>query len=119
MIRQIIPALVEGLAAGVSEAQAAAPAPDPARLRPQLRGLRRVLPQAVQGGLQAGRTSVDRQQPPCAHDALPFPEADPGSPRDGADGSPGSDIAISLYPATSSTCRYLMPLRSIQCRPRS
>src|SRR5688572_25075167 len=25
-----------------------------------------------------------------------FPEADPGSPRDGAGGSPGSDIAISL-----------------------
>ena len=43
---------------------------DPARLSPQLRGLRRVLPQAVQGGLQAGRTGVDRQQPLCAHDAL-------------------------------------------------
>src|SRR5215204_4275101 len=69
VIRQIIPALVEGLAAGVSEAQAA-PTPDSARLRPQLQGLRRVLPQAVQGGLQAGRTSVDRQQPLCAHDAL-------------------------------------------------
>ena len=25
---------------------------------------------------------------------------------------------ISLYPATSATCRYLMPLRSIQCCPR-
>jgi hypothetical protein len=42
---------------------------DPAHLRPQLRGLRRVLPQTVQGDLQAGRTGVDRQQPPCAHDA--------------------------------------------------
>ena len=41
-----------------------------ARLSPQLRGLRRVLPQAVQGNLQAGRTGVDRQQPPCVHDAL-------------------------------------------------
>src|SRR5215208_4264186 len=70
VIRQIIPNLVEGLAAGVSEAQAAALAPDPARLSPQLRGLRRFLPQAVQGGLQAGRTGVDRQQPACAHDAL-------------------------------------------------
>src|SRR5918994_5663439 len=47
-----------------------------------------------------------------------FPEADPGSPRDGAGGSPDSHIAISLYSATSSTCRYLMPLRSIQYRPR-
>src|SRR5215212_6158068 len=47
-----------------------------------------------------------------------FPEADPGSTQDAAGGSPGSDIANSLYPATSSTCRYLMPLRSIQCRPR-
>jgi len=69
VVRQIIPALFEGFAAGVREAQTAAPAPDPARLRPQLRGLRRVLPQAVQGGLQAGRTGVDRQQTPCAHDA--------------------------------------------------
>jgi hypothetical protein len=45
VIRQTVPALVEGLAAAVSEAQAAAPAPDPARLNPKLRGLRRVLPQ--------------------------------------------------------------------------
>ena len=45
---------------------------DPARLRPMLRGLHRVLPQAVQGGFQAGRTGVDRQQPLCAHDALPL-----------------------------------------------
>ena len=70
MIRQIVPALFKGLAAGVREAHAAAPAPDPARLCPKLQALRRALPQAVQGGLQAGRTSVDRQQTPCAHDAL-------------------------------------------------
>jgi hypothetical protein len=43
---------------------------DPARLSPQLRGLRRVLPQAVQGSLQAGRTGVDRQQTSCVRDAL-------------------------------------------------
>src|SRR5918997_2506427 len=41
-----------------------------ARLSPNLWGLRRILPQTVQGGLQAGRTGVDRQQPPCVHDAL-------------------------------------------------
>jgi hypothetical protein len=70
VIRQIISALIEGLAAGVREAHAGAPAPDPARLGPKLQGLRRVLPQAVQGSLQAGRTSVDRQQTPCGHDAL-------------------------------------------------
>src|ERR671917_72149 len=41
-----------------------------ARLSPNLWGLRRILPQTVQGGLQAGRTGVDRQQTPCVHDAL-------------------------------------------------
>jgi hypothetical protein len=70
VVRQTVPVLLERIAAGVSEAQTAALAPDPARLRTNLRGLRRVLPQAVQGSLQAGRTSVDRQQPLCAHDAL-------------------------------------------------
>jgi hypothetical protein len=44
VVWQIILALVEGLATGVREAQTAAPAPDPARLRPKLRGLRRALP---------------------------------------------------------------------------
>ena len=72
VIRQIIPALVEGLAAVVREAHAAAPAPDLARLSPKLRLFRRVLPQAVQGNLQAGRTSVDSQQTPCVRHALHF-----------------------------------------------
>ena len=117
MIRQIIPAFVEGLAAGVSEAQAA-PAPDPARLRPQLRGLRRVLLRRYRAALRLDEPvlMVSSRRVPTMLST--FPEADPGSPRDGAGGSPGSDIANSLYPATSSTCRYLMPLRSIQCRPR-
>ena len=43
---------------------------DPARLRPKLRGLRLFPPQPIQGGLEAGRTRVDRQQTPSAHDAL-------------------------------------------------
>src|SRR5215216_6887208 len=35
-----------------------------------------------------------------------FPEAEPGSTWDAAGGSPGSGIAISLHPATSSACMY-------------
>jgi hypothetical protein len=70
VIRQIIPALVEGLAAVVREAHAATLAPDPARLSPKLRGIRRALPQAVQGSLQTGRASVDRQQKSCVRDTL-------------------------------------------------
>ena len=46
------------------------------------------------------------------------PEAELGSPRNAAGGSPGSDVANSLHPATSATCRYLMPLRSTMYRPR-
>jgi hypothetical protein len=38
----------------------------------ELRGLRRVLMQALQGCLEAGRTGVDRREPLCAHDALPL-----------------------------------------------
>ena len=40
VIRQIISALVEGLAAVVGEAHTIASVPDPARLGPKLRGLR-------------------------------------------------------------------------------
>ena len=38
----------------------------------EFRGLRRVLMQALQGCLKAGRTGVDRREPLCAHYALPL-----------------------------------------------
>src|SRR5215216_6476788 len=114
MVRQIILALVEGLAVGIREAQTAAPTPDPARLA-------RISGGSAVSSRRRYRAAFRLDEPVLIVSSRraptmlsTFPEAGPNSTRDAAGGSPGSDIANSLHPATSSTCRYLMPLRSIQ-----